>query len=179
MLKNRTTPNGKSMPLVGFKQNGTMADELVSKADDLSSSILSSVLVKELPPLPPSDLRDQFPLEEQIPVPTSLIPNTPIPEDADDTEGETEAMGIPATPGKKKVRRGKRGKKKKTGVVAGAAGTDGNEGEQEREDSPTEKTALVLITSQKNPTVQQSSLMVSDTILGNRLVFILISSPRG
>lgn len=166
-LKHRTTPNGK---LVGLKQKGTTAEELDSKADDFGSSILSSsILIKELPPLPP--------LLEQISVPTSSVPNTP-PEDADDTEGETEATGIPATPGKKKVRRGKRGKKKKTGTAAGTAAADGNEGEQEKEDSPAEKTSLVLITSQKNPTVHQSSLVVSDTILGNRSILILISSTK-
>ena len=172
-LKNRPTSN-QLMPLIGFDQNGTIAEELVSKPDGFDSSILSSgVLIKELPPLPLSDLPDLRPSEELMSAPTTALNDPPIPEYADDSEGETEATGIPVTPGKKRVRRGKRGKKKKTGAVAAA---DGNEGEQEKEDSPTEKTSLVLMTSPKNPMVQQPSLMVSDTILGNRSVLVLVRS---
>jgi hypothetical protein len=125
------------MPLVGFDQNGTIVEEVVSKPDGFgSSNPSSSTLVKELPPLPLSDLPDSPPLEELTPAPSSALPDTPIPEDPDDSEGETEATGTPVTPGKKKVRRGKRGKKKKTGAVADTHAADGDEGEQERRTAP-------------------------------------------
>ena len=146
------------LPSQTVNQSGKITEDTeYLPSNGFGSPILS--LIKELPPLPLSDLPHAPPLKELIPTISSALPATPISEDADDTEGETEAIGTPVTPGKKRVRRGKRGKKKKTTV-------DGNDVEQEKESIPAEKTSLVLMTSPKTPMIQQPSLVVSDTVLG-------------
>ena len=164
---NQQSLDRDSLPLPELDHNGKFADD----TKEFTSPIISStVFIKELPPLPPLDLHNSPPSEELASVPSPALPDTPIPENADDTEGENEA---PITAGKKKVRRGKRGKKKKAGAVTDIAVPDSNEGDQGKEDGPTEKASVVLVTSPRTPLTQPSSLVVSDLILGKFAVSVV------
>jgi serine/threonine-protein kinase/endoribonuclease IRE1 len=158
-------PNVESLPLPHL-QNGQSTEDTkdsTSTLDGFDSPILSSGIVKELPPLPLND-----------PPPRLALHDTSTPENAVDTEDEAEMAGTPITPGKKRVRRGKRGKKKKTGAVANTPAAD-DEGDQESQESPTEKASVVLVTSPKTPVTSQPSLVVSDTILGRIFAFYFLN----
>ena len=105
----------------------------------------------------------------ETPMPAALAtPGTATSLEGEESDGEAED-GVGGTAGamvKKKTRRGKRGKKKRGGAVAGVAG-DGEEKEKEENAKEKEKptTSLVLTSSPRVAPVQ-TSLVVSDTILG-------------
>jgi len=97
-------------------------------------------------------------------IPVSAAPATPgtaTSLEVDESDGEAEdgggAGGVMQA--KKKARRGKRGRRKRGGVVAGVAG----DAEEKEKEKPT--TSLVLTSSPRVAPVQ-TSLVVSDTILG-------------
>jgi len=140
--------------------------EVVDKVDELlERSVPKGIVRKDAPPS--LDLQDNtsalngeaLGTPTAIPAPDTPSLNTAGLDEGDDSEGEGEG-GPAATPGKRRVRRGKRGKKKKPGVAATSG--DGDEKEEEKKPS-----SLILTSSSpKPPVVQQPSLTVSDTILG-------------
>jgi len=109
-------------------------------------------------------------------IPVSAVPATPgtaTSLEGEESDGEAEGVGgaggVMQT--KKKARRGKRGRRKRGGVVAGVAG----DAEEKEKEKPT--TSLVLTSSPRVAPVQ-TSLVVSDTILGMCIFCPQIQHPN-
>ena len=136
-------------------------------------------------PNPPVSIsRKSTPLLSQVPLPSAAG----VTDDNDDSDAEAEnenGAGAPATPGKRKARRGKRGKKKKPSALSGEEVGNGVNGSDERDKGEKEKVAdkdieggekpssLILTTSSPKPiALPTPSLTVSDTILGMFCPFI-------
>ncbi|RDB19766.1 Serine/threonine-protein kinase ppk4 [Hypsizygus marmoreus] len=93
----------------------------------------------------------------------------------DDSDREGEADGdVPATPGKRKYRRGKRGKKKKVGIVLPPGVEEGDEEKpllngsdaNANGNGPESPPLSSLVINSPKPPPMAPSLVVSDTILG-------------
>ena len=124
---------------------------------------------------PPPISRKSTPLLSQIPLPSAAG----VTDDNDDSDAEAEiesGAGAPATPGKRKARRGKRGKKKKPTALGGEEVGNGVNGIDEKDkekvadkdlEGGEKPSSLILTTSSPKPLAPATpSLTVSDTILG-------------
>ncbi|KAF9467138.1 hypothetical protein BDZ94DRAFT_1287849 [Collybia nuda] len=124
-----------------------------------------SLSEKDLP-LPPKPPKPESPVIKSLP-----LANGNIALDGDESEKEGEGEGdIPATPGRRKVRRGKRGKKKKAGVIPSEDGSEektpveSHTSDLGNKDSDNTPSSLIINSPKPSPSVP--SLIVSDTILG-------------
>jgi serine/threonine-protein kinase/endoribonuclease IRE1 len=139
---------------------------------------ITNVPIPPSRPLTPGHKHQSTPLISQIPLPSAA-------DDNEDSDAEAEAengAGAPATPGKRKARRGKRGKKKKPSGLGGEEAVNGSDEKDKAEkEKMTDKdlegggekpSSLILTTSSPKPLAPSTpSLTVSDTILGMFLTF--------
>ncbi|KAL1740415.1 hypothetical protein HDZ31DRAFT_67962 [Schizophyllum fasciatum] len=118
----------------------------------------------------------EVPADELQTPPARVQFNVGQADDVDESDKENEAEGdAPATPGKKKVRRGKRGKGKKKGNGENGGDAQAN-GEAKLGEfdvaspppmtPPVQPAVSLVLTASSEPPVPTQSLVVSDTILG-------------
>ncbi|KAF9559781.1 hypothetical protein CPC08DRAFT_637341 [Agrocybe pediades] len=149
------------LPPVSISTNGESADHA------MPAPALKKSKAKELP--------TSLDLPDPLSTPTVQPDTTPgtAAEDGEDSdaEGEVDAGAdgdggqTPATPGRRRTKRGKRGGKKKKAVVIDA-GDKEKDKITEEENKPPSSSLILTSSTPKPPVVQQPSLVVSDTILG-------------
>ncbi|TRM66814.1 hypothetical protein BD626DRAFT_581628 [Schizophyllum amplum] len=126
--------------------------------------------------------RPATPLLSDLPTPALEVSDLQTPsakvqynvgpgDDAEESDKENEGdVDAPATPGKKKVRRGKRGKGKKKGAMNGsdaqAIGENNGVASSPLVTPAVEPAISLVLTASSEPTVPTQSLVVTDTILG-------------
>lgn len=171
----RNTRNKSFAPISATKAGSLQAVEAVAAEASNDTTLPTQPLVEsptddtpvsQLEPLPPPPVKSISPIVKSLP-----IPNGTAVDDGDDSEREGEGEGdVPATPGRRKARRGKRGKKKKVGVVVPEEGAEerkpayGSAGDSGSGGSDPLPSSLVINSPKPQPSAP--SLVVSETILG-------------